>query len=171
MLPISLNLEKLSVALIGSGSQFERREQILQQYGAKNLATYAGDEEIDFEEFDVVMIVDAPNYEGLYKQAKAANCLTNVEDKKEFCDFYFQAGIKRGDLQISVSTGGKSPGTARLIRECLEECYPEEWDERLEEIAQKRQEWKAGGASFDEVNEQTEEYVKSRKWLCRECKK
>ena len=172
MLPIMLNLEKLSIALIGEGSQFERRKKILEERGAKKLTTFdlRLTTEIDFNQFQIVMIVDAPNAEELHKKAKAAGCIVNVEDNKPLCDFYFQTFIQRGDLQISVSTNGKSPGTARLIRECLQRCYPEEWKERLEEIASKRDSWKQQGDSFDEVNKKTEEYVKSRKWLCKGCK-
>lgn len=172
MLPIMLNLEKLSVALIGEGSQFERRERILRESGAKKLKTYDSrlTTKIDFNQFDIVMIVDAPNADELQAAAKAAKCIVNVEDNKPLCDFYFQTFIQRGDLQISVSTNGKSPGTARLIRECLEACYPEDWEERMAEIGAKRVEWKAAGDSFGEVNKKTEEYVKSRNWLCKGCK-
>ncbi len=172
MLPIMLNLEKLSVALIGEGTQFERREEILRKSGASKLKAYntKNENDIEFAEFDIVMIVDAPKAESLHAQAKAAKCIVNVEDNKPLCDFYFQTFIQRGDLQISVSTNGKSPGTARLIRECLEECYPADWEEKMTEIAAKRVEWKAQGDSFGEVNTKTEDYVKSRKWLCKGCK-
>lgn len=166
-----LKLDVLSVALIGEGSQFERRLQILKDSGADKLSAFdtREDNNIDFDEFDIVMIVDAPEAKSLHKQAKAAKCIVNVEDNKPLCDFYFQSFIQRGDLQISVSTNGKSPGTARLIRECLEVCYPENWAEKMEEIASKRVEWKEAGDSFGEVNEKTEEYVKSRNWLCQGC--
>lgn len=170
MYPVMLDLSKLSVALIGEGSQFERRKNLLVESGAEKLSVFNPQDDIEFEKFDIVMIVDAPNAAELHAQAKAAGCIVNVEDEKQFCDFYFQTFIQRGDLQISVSTNGKSPGTARLIRECLEECYPAEWEQRLEEIAAKRSEWKAQGASYTQVNERTEEYVKSRDWLCKGCK-
>lgn len=166
-----LKLDTLSVALIGEGKQFERRKQILLDSGAEKLSAFDTREShnINFSDFDIVMIVDAPNAESLYRQAKAAKCIVNVEDNKKLCDFYFQTFIQRGDLQISVSTNGKSPATARLIRECLEECYPQNWAERMEEIASKRVEWKDSGSSYDEVNSKTEEYVKSRNWLCQGC--
>jgi precorrin-2 dehydrogenase/sirohydrochlorin ferrochelatase len=136
--------------------------------GANHLSVYSSQfAEIKFSEFDFVLIVDAPNAESLHAQAKAAGCIVNVEDEKQFCDFYFQTFVQRGDLQISVSTNGKSPATARMIRECLEQCYPAEWEQRLEEIAAKRSEWKQAGASYAEVNDKTEEYVKSRNWLCK----
>jgi len=172
MYPVMLDLSKLSVALIGEGSQFERRRKLLIESGAKKLTTFDTQlkTDIEFEKFDIVLIVDAPNGNELHDKAKAARCIVNVEDEKEFCDFYFQTFIQRGDLQISVSTNGKSPATARMIRECLENCYPAEWEQRLEEIAAKRTEWKDAGASYNEVNAKTEEYVKSRDWLCGGCK-
>ena len=160
-----LNLETLSIALIGEGKQFERRKNLLAEAGATKLTSFNPQDVIEFGKFDVVMIVDAPNAPELHAKAKAAKCIVNVEDEKEFCDFYFQTFIQRGDLQISVSTNGKSPGTAKLIRQKLEKDFPEIWAERIAEISALRDKWKASGCSYDEVNAKTEQYITEKNWL------
>ncbi|MEQ1790510.1 MAG: NAD(P)-dependent oxidoreductase, partial [Rickettsiales bacterium] len=113
-------------------------------------------------EYDVVLIVglDDAQSANLHKQAKAARCLVNVEDNKDYCDFFFQSFVKRGKLLISVSTGGSSPATAKIVRDKIEETFPPEWEDYMDNIAQKRIEWKAAGKTYDEVNELTKEYMK-----------
>jgi len=117
--------------------------------------------------FDIVMIVglDEETSAELYKQAKTMGSLVNVEDNKKYCDFFFQSFIRRGDLLLSVSTKGKSPGTAKVIRDHLDELFPEIWGERIDEIAKLRSEWKDSGATYDEVNEKTKAHIQKNKWL------
>lgn len=54
----------------------------------------------------------------------------NVVDDPELCSFTFPALIRRGEATISISTGGKSPAAAAILRQRLEQVVPE----RLEEI-------------------------------------
>ena len=42
--------------------------------------------------------------------------LVNVEDRPALCDFHSVAEVRRGDLLLTVSTGGASPGLAARIR-------------------------------------------------------
>ena len=67
------------------------------------------------------------------------NLLLNVVDQPELCGFIVPAVLKRGDLTIAVSTGGKSPLLARKLREKLERDFGEQYGEYLELIAQLRQ--------------------------------
>lgn len=168
MLPVMLNTDTLSILLIGQGKKLHAREAKLRELGAKKLTVlHPPLPTILFQDFDVVMIVDLDNETSakLHTDAKKAGVLVNVEDKKEFCDFFFQSFVKRGDLLISVSTNGKTPGTAKIIRDKIEELFPEIWGERIDEISAKRTEWKASGKSYDEVNELTKQYIKNNNWL------
>ena len=168
MLPVMLNLNTLKIALIGSGAKLYARQKKLEELGTTNLNVISTDfDQINFPNFDVVMIVDLPEaiLTNLHSQAKQAGCLINVEDKKEYCDFFFQSFVKRGDLLISVSTNGKTPATAKIVRDKIEEIFPPKWEEYIEEIAAKRTEWKQSGKSYDEVNELTKTYVKEKGWV------
>ena len=68
--------------------------------------------------------IDAGLQETLTAQARAVKTLVNVEDVKPLCDFHVPALVRRGDLLLTVSTGGKSPGLARGLKSKLEEQYP-----------------------------------------------
>jgi precorrin-2 dehydrogenase/sirohydrochlorin ferrochelatase len=58
--------------------------------------------------------------EQVYRAALKRGVLCNSVDEPERCDFYYPALVRRGDLQIAISTAGKSPALARRIREELE---------------------------------------------------
>jgi len=70
----------------------------------------------------------------IYKQAKRRGILCNVVDDPEHCDFYYGATVRRGSLQIAISTGGLSPALAQRIRKQLEQEFGSEYQDWLEEI-------------------------------------
>ncbi len=65
--------------------------------------------------------------EAVAKEAARERVLINVVDDPELCDFYVPAVLKRGDLQIAVSSGGKSPVLSKHVRERLEKQFGEEY--------------------------------------------
>lgn len=168
MLPVMLNFETLDFLLIGEGEKLYAREKKLHDLGVRKLVVIQPPlGKIKFDNFDVVMVVGLEDSEckNLHSKAKIAGCIVNIEDKKEYCDFFFQSFVKRGDLLISVSTNGKTPGTAKIIRDKIEEIFPAEWGNHIDEISAKRIEWKNSGKNYDEVNELTKNFVKQKNWL------
>jgi len=90
-------------------------------------------------DLDGVMLVialdedDAVN-ELVYREATERGVLCNVVDQPERCHFYYPAVVRRGQLQIAISTGGLSPALASEIRRDLDQQFEAayaEWTEAL----------------------------------------
>ena len=77
--------------------------------------------------------------------AREAGILVNAVDDIPNCDFFAVAVVRRGDLQIAVSTNGLSPAFARWMREYLEAWLPQEFGDLLAVLADVRREVKARG--------------------------
>jgi precorrin-2 dehydrogenase/sirohydrochlorin ferrochelatase len=71
--------------------------------------------------------------------ARCRGILVNIVDDPARCDFILPSVVERGDLQIAVSTGGKSPALARRLREELEERYGPEYAMLLSILGQLRE--------------------------------
>jgi precorrin-2 dehydrogenase/sirohydrochlorin ferrochelatase len=61
--------------------------------------------------------------ERVYHEAQRRNVLCNVVDVPDLCDFFYPAVVRRGDLQIAISTAGQSPSLAQQIRQQLEKQF------------------------------------------------
>ena len=83
---------------------------------------------------------DAELNHQVYAEARRRQVLCNVVDDPEHCDFFYPAIVRRGALQIAVSTSGISPAFARSLRQALEAQFGEEYAAWLEEAARRRQE-------------------------------
>ncbi len=59
----------------------------------------------------------------IYREAQRRGILCNVVDVPEYCDFYYPAVVRRGDLQIAISTNGQSPSLAQKLRQQLERQF------------------------------------------------
>jgi precorrin-2 dehydrogenase/sirohydrochlorin ferrochelatase len=59
--------------------------------------------------------------------ARRCRVLVNVVDRRGQCDFIMPSVLRRGELQIAVSTGGRSPALARDIRRRLEDLFGPEY--------------------------------------------
>src|SRR5271154_3502058 len=59
----------------------------------------------------------------IYREAQRRGVLCNVVDDPEYCDFYYGAVVRRGDLQIAISTNGQSPSLAQKLRQQLERQF------------------------------------------------
>lgn len=61
--------------------------------------------------------------EWIYGDARQRGVLCNVVDVPDLCDFFYPSVVRRGDLQIAVSTAGQSPSLAQKIRQQLEKQF------------------------------------------------
>jgi precorrin-2 dehydrogenase/sirohydrochlorin ferrochelatase len=76
----------------------------------------------------------------VFAEATAADILCNAVDDPPFCDFYFPSVVRRGDLQIAISTAGESPAFAQRLRKELNEQLPHDLGEWLMELGRLRRE-------------------------------
>ena len=74
----------------------------------------------------------------IYRQARRYAVLCNVVDDPQHCDFYYGSVVRRGSLQIAISTGGHSPALAQRLRKRLEREFGAEYERWLEEIGAAR---------------------------------
>jgi len=79
--------------------------------------------------------------------AEAAGIWVNAADDIDNCTFTLPARVRRGDLLLTVSTGGRSPGLASWTRKRLEAEFGPEWATLLDLLAEARDELRATGRS------------------------
>lgn len=82
--------------------------------------------------------VDVVN-ESVFREAEARGILCNAVDEPERCHFYYPAIVRRGPLQIAISTGGLSPALASRLRQELEAQFGPEYERWIEELGALRQ--------------------------------
>ncbi|MDJ0769762.1 MAG: bifunctional precorrin-2 dehydrogenase/sirohydrochlorin ferrochelatase [Ilumatobacter sp.] len=74
------------------------------------------------------------------RDGEAANVLVNSADDPANCSFILPAVVARGDLQISISTNGRSPAMAKWIRRQLEAAFTETHARVLDLLSEVRDE-------------------------------
>jgi precorrin-2 dehydrogenase/sirohydrochlorin ferrochelatase len=74
----------------------------------------------------------------IYRAAQRRGVLCNVVDVPEYCDFFYPAVVRRGDLQIAISTAGQSPSLAQKIRKQLERQFGEGYAAWVEQLGETR---------------------------------
>jgi precorrin-2 dehydrogenase/sirohydrochlorin ferrochelatase len=76
----------------------------------------------------------------IYAAAQRSRVLCNVVDVPELCDFFYPAVVRRGDLQIAISTAGQSPSLASRIRRRLQAQFGPEYAARVAQLGKVRRE-------------------------------
>ncbi|WP_238784595.1 TSUP family transporter [Blattabacterium cuenoti] len=156
LFPIFLQLERLSLLIIGGGkTALEKLKTVLRNNPDTevNLIAYHIDQKVyelakifnsirltkkvygssDLKNMDVIIIAvnDPMLSKKIKKDAKKMHKLVNVSDVPELCDFYLGSIVQKGNLKIAISTNGKSPTMAKRLKEIFSEVIPYELDEVL----------------------------------------
>lgn len=185
MIPIALDPKFLNVAVAGRGELARRRFRALRAGGADS-ALWFNDEpdavaiaeaggwlrtalpdRVAMRALNILWIVGLPEADGeaLAAAAREARVLVNLEDRPRFCDFHSVAEIRRGDLLLTVSTNGRAPGLAGVIRRRLEAEFSGAWQARVAEIGALRASWQRDGVSMPEAAKRINAIVLERGWL------
>ena len=167
MLPLILAPHALKAGLSGAGEARARRAALLAEAGveARLLAPDAPDEALAGLQLLFVAGLGESEARALAERARRLKVLVNVEDRPALCDFHVPAVVRRGDLLLTVSTGGQAPGLSRLLRKILAEQYGPEWNARLKELGLARARWRAEGHTPDEVSALLRAHAEREGWL------
>ena len=98
--------------------------------------------------FLVIAATSVPSVnDSVYRAADSLGLLCNAVDDIENCHFYYGSVVQRGDLQIAISTNGKSPALAQRLRKELEGQFGPEYENWLEWLGAARDVLRSSGAS------------------------
>lgn len=145
LFPMFLKLEGRNLLVVGAGKVGEAKIGGLVATGARirvvsieaspAVREWAREGKIDLdlrafspEDLDgAFLAIVATNSRGLnervYHEAHRRGVLANVVDVPDLCDFFYPSMVRRGDLQIAISTAGQSPSLAQRIRHQLEKQF------------------------------------------------
>jgi precorrin-2 dehydrogenase/sirohydrochlorin ferrochelatase len=177
MIAVALDPAAMPIAVAGRGLGLLRRFRALKAGGAGNLLLFT-DEPVDAGEavrplpirrgdlagIRALWITGLPDAEAadLAALARSERVLVNVEDRPALCDFHSVAEVRRGDLLLTVSTGGASPGLAARIRARLAGEFGPEWADRLAQLRGQRAVWRCDGR---DLAAETDALLQANGWL------
>ncbi|KAH8809145.1 putative NAD(P)-binding-domain-containing protein [Xylogone sp. PMI_703] len=95
----------------------------------------------DLDDVDMVLsAIDDPEASTeIWKLCKEKKVVANIADVPSECDFYFGSVHRDGPLQIMVSTNGKGPRLANIIRRLIAEKLPDNAGEAITKVGKLRQ--------------------------------
>src|ERR1700722_9456558 len=153
-IPIFLDVTGRECVVVGGGEVAARKVESLLEAGARvtvvsphlsppleSLAANGSMTHIarDYQRGDIrgcVLVYAATDDPKLHRElaaeARALGIPVNVVDVPELCTFIAPAVVKRGELQIAISTGGASPAFAARLRRNLEDQFGDEYARTLE---------------------------------------
>ncbi len=162
LFPIFLKLTARPCVVVGAGHLAESKIESLQAAAAQitviapeaseRIANLAASGELtwhqrEYAEGDLTgsfLVVAATNVpavnRAVFAEATEKGVLCNAVDDPPFCDFYFPSVVRRGDLQIAISTAGASPALAQQLRRDLNEQLPLDLGDWLADLGQLRRE-------------------------------
>jgi len=156
--PIFLKLHDLRVLIVGGGFVAEEKLNFLLKSSPDAVVTMVatffrdGTKEIakegqvtlhtrSFEPEDLAghqLVIAATDDEAInhliYLMCRKRGILVNVADNPPLCDFYMGGIVTKGNVKIAISTNGKSPTTAKRLRQFFEEIIPEDINEMVKNL-------------------------------------
>lgn len=155
--PLFLNLRNRTCVVVGGSEMAEAKTRELMDAGAsvrliapevtRQISTWAQAGTLDWkprfytngdlqDAYLVVSVADPETNARVFADAERQHTFCNSMDDIPNCSCYASAVVRRGALQIAISTGGKSPALAQRLRKEFEEQFGEEyrsWVRRLGE--------------------------------------
>jgi siroheme synthase-like protein len=187
--PVFLKLEHLRILLVGAGNVALEKLNSLLSNSPKTKITVVAPivkkeveellntypdcslqrrrfEPSDIDNKDLVFLAtdDASLHAEIKNLASGKNILVNVADTPDLCDFYLGSIVQKGNLKIAISTNGKSPTIAKRIKELINDIFPEEIDDLLDNMQSIRNRMKGNFQDkIRQLNELTNSLVAENK--------
>lgn len=157
--PVNLNLDNMEIIIVGGGNVALRKCMNFLDFG-KSVTVLAPEFDSRFlelgnkvdlindifkeeyiDKFDIVVAAtdDKEVNEEIACICRKKSKLINVVDSRDLSDFTVSSYVKRGDLLIGISTGGKIPALSAKIRRDLEEIYDESFAEYVDLLGELRE--------------------------------
>jgi siroheme synthase-like protein len=171
LFPIFVRLEGRPVVVVGGGTVAEQkiagvlsadaRVRLIAPVITPRIAEWVRFRKIDWQpkEFEAddlngaflaVAATSAPGVNAaVFHAAEERGILCNAVDDIEHCHFYYGAVVQRGDLQIAISTNGKSPALAQRLRKEFEEQFGPEYEVWLQWLGAAREALRASGPTSE----------------------
>lgn len=171
LFPIFVKLEGRLIVVVGGGTIAEGKIPGVLTAGARirliapsitpQIAAWVRFGKIDWlpKEFEAedlngaflaIAATSAPGVnETVFRDAEARGILCNAVDDIEHCHFYYGAVVQRGDLQIAISTNGKSPALAQRLRRELETEFGPEYEVWMQWLGAAREALRANDPSSE----------------------
>jgi precorrin-2 dehydrogenase / sirohydrochlorin ferrochelatase len=152
--PIFLQIEGKPCLVVGGGDVGERKVEdlllagaqvnlvsreatpVLEAMAAQGLIKFLRDDFIPEHLDGMILAIAATNDLNTNKSvsiaAQVRGLPVNIVDQPDLCSFVVPATIRRGDLTLAISTGGRSPALAKKLRRDLEKVYGPEYGPYLE---------------------------------------
>ena len=180
--PIFLKAQNLNVLIIGGGYVAEEKLRFLLKSSPDACVTivspmFREDTLSLSKKGNVTLINDAYNKRYLkgkhivvattnvpevnikvYKHCRKRSVLVNVADNPPYCDFYMGGIVTKGNVKVAISTNGKSPTTAKRLRQFFEDVIPENVDDLVKNLNEYRKTIKG---NFEEKVDKLNEFTKS----------
>jgi len=160
LFPMFVKLEGRSCLVVGAGKTGEAKIASLLSCGARvHVVALAGTERVEawhreralqwearaFHPSDLdgaFLVVAATNSsetnQNIFHEARQRQIPCNAVDDPAHCDFFYPAVVRRGPLQIAISTAGFSPALAQRLRRQLEQQFAPEYGAWIEELGRYR---------------------------------
>jgi siroheme synthase-like protein len=160
-LPVFFGLEQKSVLIIGGGkialakleTIFEYTDNItvISDHFEKELANFSKSNDVKIlqdkydqkylSNFDFIIATtnDRELNKQIFQDAKNLQKIVNIVDNADISDFIFGSIVKRGDLNIAISSGGLSPVLTRIIKQRIEKILPDNLSDLNNFIKENRQ--------------------------------
>ncbi len=157
--PIFLKLHQLNVLIVGGGNVgLEKLSFLLKSSPNANVEVVAPRFLPEME----ALVAQHPSVQLTNKKfnrwmLRKRHLICNIADTPQLCDYYLGGIVTKGNVKIAISTNGKSPTTAKRLREFFEEIIPEDINKMVENLNEYRKTLKG---NFEEkvqkMNEITE---------------